>query len=184
MQACSSHTLIGYHITYTKTEPHSTYLICQLLGIWMSNYQSVVKMKRSIIEVTNNTQDLQIQLLSPKGKRPTCNTPEAAGYDLYSSKDNKVPPRTCILVSTDIAIQVPTDTYGRIDPQSGLLITNCNYIGAGVIDKDYRRQIKIRFINHSDIQFLVQHGNQIAHLILEQIKTPDTKTAHSLQSPE
>ena len=73
-------------------------------------------MKRSISEVSKDTQDLQIQLLTPKGKAPTRSTSEAAGYDLYSSEDIKVPPRTRILVSTDIAIQVPTGTYGRIAP--------------------------------------------------------------------
>ena len=80
-------------------------------GVWISDYQHVVKMKRSISEISKETQDLQIQLLTPKGKAPTRSTCEAAGYDLYSSEDIKVPPRTRILVSTDIAIQVPPGTY-------------------------------------------------------------------------
>ena len=95
-------------------------------------------MKRSISEVSKDTQDLQIQLLTPKGKAPTRCTSGAAGYDLYSSEDIKVPPRTHILVSTDIAIQVPPGTYGTIAPRSGLSVKNCIYIGVGVIDKDYR----------------------------------------------
>ena len=68
-------------------------------------------MKRSICEVSKDTQDLQIQLLTPKEKAPTRSTSEAAEYDLFSSDDIKVPPRTRILFSTDIAIQVPTGTY-------------------------------------------------------------------------
>ena len=95
-------------------------------------------MKRSISEASKDTQDLQIHLLTPKGKIPTRSTSEAAGYDLYSSEDIKVPPSTRILVSTDIAIQVPPGTYGRIASQSGLSVKNCIDIGAGVIDKDYR----------------------------------------------
>ena len=141
-------------------------------------------MKRSISEVSKDTQDLQIQLLTPKEKIPTRSTSEAAGYDLYSSEDIKVPPRTRILVSTDIAIQVPPGNYGRIAPRSGISVKNCIDIGAGVIDKDYRGQIKILLINHSDTEFLVQQGDRIAQLILEQIKTPDTKTVQSLQSTE
>ena len=84
----------------------------------------------------------------------------------------------------DIAIQVPPGTYGRIAPRSGLSVTNCIDIGAGVIDKDYRGQIKILLINHSDTEFLVQQGDRIAQLILEQNKTPGTKTVQSLQSTE
>ena len=71
-------------------------------------------MKCSLSEISKDTQDLQIQLLTPKGKAPTCSTAEAAGYDLYSSEHIKVPPRTYIPVSTDIAIQVPPGTYVRI----------------------------------------------------------------------
>ena len=141
-------------------------------------------MKRSISKVSKDTQDLQIQLLTPKGKGPTRSTSEAAGYDLNSSEDIKVPPRTRILVSTDIAIQVPPGTYGRIAPRSGLSVKNCIDIGAVVIDKDYRGQIKILPINDSDTEFLVQQGDRIAQLLLEQIKTPDTKTVQSLQSTE
>ena len=119
-------------------------------------------MKRSISKVSKDTQDLQIQLLTPKGKIPTRRTSEAAGYDLYNSEDIKVPPRTRILVSTNIAIQVPPDTYGRIAPRSGLSVKNCIDIGAGVIDKDYRGQIKILLINYYDTEFLVQQGDRIA----------------------
>ena len=153
-------------------------------GIWISDYQHVVKTKRPISEVSKGTEDLQIQLLTPKGQAPTRSTSQAAGYDLYSSEDNKVPPRTRILVSTDIALQVPPGTYRRITPRSGLSVKNCIDIGAGVIDKDYRGQINILLINHSDTQFLVQQGDRIAQLILEQIKTPDIKTVQSLQSTE
>ena len=87
-------------------------------------------------------------------------------------------------MSTHIAIQVPLGTYGRIAPRSGLSVKHCIDIGAGVIDKDYRGPIKILLINHSDIEFLVQQGDRIAQLILEQIKTPDTKTVQSLQATE
>ena len=141
-------------------------------------------MKRSISEVLKDTQDLQIQLLTPKGKAPTCSTSEAAGYDLYNSEDIKVPSRTRILVSTDIAIQVPPDTYGGLASRSGLLVKNCIDIGAEVINKDYKGQIQILLINHSDNEFLLQHGDRTAQLILEQIKTPDTKTIQSLPSIE
>ena len=153
------------HITKNPT----TYLTLRPRGVWISDYQHVVKMKRSINKISKETQDLQIQLLTPKGKAPTRSISEAAGYDLYSSEDIRVPLRTRILVSTDIAIQVPPRTYGTIAPRSVLSVKNCIDIGAGVIDKDYRAQIKILLINHSDTEFLVQQGNCIALLILQQI---------------
>ena len=55
-----------------------------------------------------------------------------------------------------IAVQVPHGTYRGRALQSALSVKNCIDIGAGLIDKDYKRQIKILLINHSDTEFLVQ----------------------------
>src|SRR6266576_577255 len=141
-------------------------------------------MKGSVSQISNDTQDLQVQLLSPKGKVPTRGTSEAAGYDLYSAEAITVAPHSRNLVTTDIAIKVPPGTYGRIAPRSGLSVKSSIDIGAGVIDQDYRGNIKILLINHSDAEFIVKLGDRIAQLILEQIKTPKTILADSLNSTE
>jgi dUTP pyrophosphatase len=72
-------------------------------------------------------------------------------------------------VNTGIALVVPPRTYARIAPQSGLVVKHGIDIGAGVIDKDYRGEIKVVLINNSSIPFQVQPGDRIAQLILEKI---------------
>ena len=141
-------------------------------------------MKRTNSKISIETQDLQVKLLNQKGKAPTHSTSGAAGYDLYISETITVPPHTRTLVSTDIAIQVPDGTYGRIAPISGLAIEDSLDISAGVIDKDYRGHVKILLVNHSNQQFSAQKGDRIAQLILEQIETPDTKIVQPLQETE
>jgi dUTP pyrophosphatase len=42
------------------------------------------------------------------------------------------------LISTGIAMAIPTGNYGRIAPRSGLAVKNFIDVGAGVIDEDYR----------------------------------------------
>lgn len=42
---------------------------------------------------------------------------------------------------------------GRIAPRSGLAVKNFIDTGAGVIDADYRGQVKILLFNHSDVDF-------------------------------
>lgn len=42
------------------------------------------------------------------------------------------------LVKTDLQIEVPFGTYGRVAPRSGLAWKNHIDVGAGVIDADYR----------------------------------------------
>ena len=105
-------------------------------------------MKRTNSKISTETQDLQIKLLTPKGKVPTRSTSGATGYDLYISETIIIPPHTRTLVSTDIAIQVPDGTYGRIAPRSGLAVKASLDISAGVIDKDYRGHVKILLVNN------------------------------------
>ena len=45
------------------------------------------------------------------------------------------------MVKTDIQIRVPSGTYGRIAPRSGLAWKHHIDIGAGVVDEDYRGNV-------------------------------------------
>src|SRR5205807_8741763 len=59
--------------------------------------------------------------------------------------------------------------YARIAPRSGLAANHSIDIGAGVIDQDYRGEIKVLLINHSKYPYQVRPGDRIAQLILEEI---------------
>ena len=112
---------------------------------------------------------LQIKLLSPTARAPTRGSEFAAGYDMYASRDTVVPARGKALVETDVAMAVPAGTYGRIAPRSGLASKNFIDVGAGVIDADYRGQVKILLFNHSETDFAVKEGDRVAQLILERV---------------
>jgi dUTP pyrophosphatase len=105
---------------------------------------------------------------------PKRQTTLAAGYDLYSAEDSVIIPggdRT--LVSTGLHISIPSGYYGRIAPRSGLAVKHGIGVGAGVVDEDYRGEVKILLFNHSKETFVVRFGDRIAQLILEKIATPD-----------
>ena len=57
---------------------------------------------------------------------------------------------------------IPTGNYGRIAPRSGLAAKNMIDVGAGVIDSDYRGEIKVLLFNLSDVDFQVQKNDRIA----------------------
>ena len=52
--------------------------------------------------------------------------------------------------------------------------------GAGVIDADYRGEVKVLLFNHSDVDFEVKVGDRIAQLVLERIYTPEVVEVESL----
>ena len=57
---------------------------------------------------------LQVKRLSEFAVLPTRGSAGAAGYDLSSAHDGEVPARGKALLKTDLAIAVPSGTYGRV----------------------------------------------------------------------
>lgn len=72
---------------------------------------------------------------------------------MCSSEDNVIPARGKALVKTDLAMAIPSGTYGRVAPRSGLAVKHFIDTGAGVIDEDYRGELQVLLFNHSDVDF-------------------------------
>lgn len=121
------------------------------------------------------TPNLLVRRIDDRSTVPTRGSSDAAGYDLYSSTDFTIHPGQRLLVSTGIAIEVPCGTYGRIAPRSGLAVRHGINVGAGVVDRDYRGEVKILLFNHGEEVFEGKVGDRVAQLVLEQCKTPDVQ---------
>ncbi len=94
-----------------------------------------------------------------------------AGMDLYALDECYIEARSSIVIGIGIAIAIHSDYYGRIAPRSGLSIKHRIEPGAGVIDADYRGEIKIHLYNHSGNLYHVLPGDRIAQLIITKKKT-------------
>jgi len=97
----------------------------------------------------------------------------AAGYDISASEDAKIPSKGRFAVSTGISIGLPEGTYGRIAPRSGLAYKFGIDVLAGVIDADYRGEVKVILYNSGEHPFVIKKGDRIAQLIIEKNETPD-----------
>lgn len=120
-------------------------------------------------------ESLQVLLRSENATLPTRGSVLAAGYDIYASQDAVVPAHGQGLVATDISIIVPVGTYGRVAPRSGLTVKHGISTGAGVIDADYRGEVKVALFNHSTTDFEIKKGDRIAQLVLEKIVMAEVK---------
>lgn len=115
----------------------------------------------------------------PSAKLPQRKTPGSVGYDLCSVEDITVPPRGRVLVDTGlqqagvlrIGFSHPP-YYIRIAPRSGLALHHGLDVGAGVIDSDYRGNIKVILFNHTDNSYCVKSGDPIAQAIFENVFYP------------
>jgi dUTP pyrophosphatase len=84
-----------------------------------------------------------------------------------STEELTVPARGKAVIPTGLAMAIPIGNYGRIAPRSGLAAKNFIDVGAGVIDSDYRGEVKVLLFNFSEVDFKVSPGDRVAQLIIE-----------------
>src|SRR5262249_19819370 len=125
---------------------------------------------------------MYIKLLREEAQVPKQGSEGAIGYDLYTVEDTTIVPGSCVAIPMCIAVKVPEGTYSRIAPRSSLAVKSCIDVGAGVIDPDYRGELKVLLINNSLKEFKVQKGERIAQLILEQALSPRIITVPDLDN--
>ncbi|CAL5431783.1 unnamed protein product [Camellia sinensis] len=115
---------------------------------------------------------VQFIKMVPHAVRPNRATDGAVGYDLTSIAKYDIPAYGRELISTGLAMEIPCGMYGRIAPRSGLALLHGIDVGAGVIDPDYRGEVKILLFNHNQEEFIVQTGDRIAQIIFEKVSLP------------
>ncbi len=111
-----------------------------------------------------------IKKLNERATIPSYGSEYAAGADLYAciEEDITVNPHETVLVPTGLAIELPLGYAGLIYARSGLAtkkgLAPANKVG--VIDCDYRGEVKVALHNHSEIAQTVSVGERIAQLVI------------------
>jgi len=116
-----------------------------------------------------------VQRLHPHSIVPTRGSAGAAGLDLHAVDEQVyIPIGGSRLVSTGIAVAIPFGFYGRLASRSGLAVRSGIEVGAGVIDSDYRGEIKVLLRNLDPVSaYKVFRGDRIAQLIVTSIGMDD-----------
>lgn len=109
--------------------------------------------------------------LDPRAKLPAYATPGAAAADLCALLDEPltIAPMQRVLVPTGLAIELPSaECVALVYARSGLSIKHglCMANGVGVIDSDYRGELRVPMINLSDEAYTVQPGERVAQLCI------------------
>ena len=132
----------------------------------------------------NNALSVKVQLLDDKGKVPTKNNLNDAGFDLYSSIDTVIPPKQRKTVRTSISIEMPEHFAGLIWPRSGLSVKQGIDVLAGVVDSGYRGEIMVCLYNTSDENVSISIGDRIAQIIFQEVPRVIMEVHESLGSSQ
>lgn len=114
---------------------------------------------------------IKVMALRSGAKLPQRATSGSAGADLYALLDSSVTilPGERVLISTGIAIEIDSENFGGfVFPRSslsskfGVTLANC----VGVIDSDYRGEIKVPLVNLGSEPYTIVSGDRIAQLVI------------------
>lgn len=119
---------------------------------------------------------IRVKKLHPNAIVPTYGSAEAAGADLYACLEEAVTiqPGEIFWVPTGIALEVPSGCAGLVYARSsmgakrGLAPAN----KVGVVDSDYRGEIKVVLLNHSKQPQTLQPGERVAQFVITPVLQP------------
>ena len=119
---------------------------------------------------------MQYKILSPLAQAPTRATDGSAGLDLCAatSQPTLISAGERRLMPTGISIALEKNTVGLVFARSGLAVKHGVSLsnGVGVIDCDYRGEVKVGLVNLSKEDYVIEPGERIAQLVVVPILMP------------
>ena len=129
-------------------------------------------------------QTVRVKKLHPNAKLPTYGSAFAAGADLYACLEEPVTigPGETHWVSTGIALEVPVGCAGLVYARSSLGakrgLAPANKVG--VVDSDYRGEVRVVLFNHSPEPQTINPGERVAQFVITPVVTPQYVEAEEL----
>jgi dUTP pyrophosphatase len=126
--------------------------------------------------------ELQVRLLHPAAQPPARTRPGDAAYDLRCVQGFSLWPRERATVPTGVAIALPPGVAGLVTPRSGLAARHGISLvnSPGLIDPNYRGELRIVLVNLGDARFEAHAGDRIAQLLVVPFVAPEVSVVEEL----
>ena len=118
--------------------------------------------------------NLLVEKLFPQAKLPQKAHVGDAGFDLYSNDYYSIAPYAHALVSTGIKLAIPEGYVGLIWDKSGIAFEGIKTMG-GVIDSNYRGEIKVIIKNLGEEVYNIIPGQKIAQILIQAVSSMEIK---------
>lgn len=117
---------------------------------------------------------------------PSYATEGSAGFDLQAavSENLCLKPSERLLVPTGLSMAIPQGFEGQIRPRSGLAYKNGITVlnSPGTIDSDYRGEVKVLLVNHSQQDFIIESGMRIAQMLITPVVQVNFEAVNNLEN--
>jgi dUTP pyrophosphatase len=108
--------------------------------------------------------------LGAAGTLPAYGSVAAAGADLTAAEEALLAPGGRAAVGTGLVLALPPGHVGLVWPRSGLALRHGIDTLAGVIDSDYRGEVRVVLVNHGREPFSIRPGDRIAQLLVQKVE--------------
>ncbi len=119
---------------------------------------------------------------------PSYSTPLSAGMDIRANLEESITlqPGERRLIPTGLFIALPEGYEAQIRPRSGLAIKHGITVlnSPGTIDADYRGEVGIILINHSDKAFVIEDGERVGQMVVAQYSRVEWNETDTLDETE
>lgn len=119
-------------------------------------------------------------LLGEGARLPAYGSTSAAGADLCASGPLVIEAGARAAVPTGLRVAIPPGHVGLVWPRSGLAVRHGIDTLAGVIDSDYRGEVRVVLVNHGSEPFAIAAGDRIAQLLVQRVERAAFQAAVSL----
>lgn len=118
---------------------------------------------------------LEVRLLGAGASPPERTRSGDAGYDLRAAEAFSLAPGERATVGTGIAVALPPGVAGLVVPRSGLAARHGISVvnGPGLIDPNYRGEVRVVLVNLGSEPFAGEPGDRIAQLLLVPYLAPE-----------
>lgn len=134
---------------------------------------------------------IEIAEMKTMRQRPTQGSAGAAGFDLYCANGWAIDqgyinllPNERFVFDTGVKMAIPKGYAGFIWPRSGLAVKQGLQIQGGLIDSDYRGEIKVCLYNGSTRRALIDTSKAIAQIVFQRHETPVFRSVSELPSSD
>jgi dUTP pyrophosphatase len=123
-------------------------------------------------------------LVGEGGSLPEYSSTGAAGADLRASEAIAIAPGARAAVPTAVRLQIPPGHVGLVWPRSGLAVRHGIDTLAGVIDSDYRGEVRVVLVNHGDAPFRIEKGDRVAQLLVQRVERAAFTAASAIEETD
>ncbi|HID79514.1 MAG TPA: dUTP diphosphatase [Aquifex aeolicus] len=127
---------------------------------------------------------LKVKKLREDARLPVRKRKGDAGLDLYSVENVILKPGEWKAVSTGIAIEIPQGYFGLVKDRSGLALKYALHCLAGVIDENYRGEVKVLLINLGNREVKLEKHSRIAQLLIVPYLETEVEESENLSDTE